>query len=167
MKTIPLAFAAALMATTAMAPTAMAQGTTGTTTGTGTTMGTTGSTMGNMANGVVNAPGAAAGAAGRATDRTLGTNMTGTNAGGSNAGANAAGGNNNQAVATTNANAPQPARGANSFSRGEARGRISSEGFQNVSNLRKDNMGVWRGTATKNGQQVHVWLDYKGNIGQQ
>jgi hypothetical protein len=26
---------------------------------------------------------------------------------------------------------------------------------------------VWRGTATKDGQSVQVWLDYKGNTGQQ
>jgi len=105
-------------------------------------------------------------AASRATDRTLGTDMTGTNSGGANAGTNAAGGDTNQAVATTNANAPQPASGANSFSMGEARRRIANRGFQNVNDLRKDTMGVWRGTATKDGQQVQVWLDYKGNVGQ-
>ena len=90
----------------------------------------------------------------------------GSTAGSTASGVNAASGNNNQAVATTNANAPQPAHGANSFTIGEARRRIAGQGFQNVSGLRKDN-GVWRGTATKDGQQVSVWLDYKGNIGQQ
>ena len=104
---------------------------------------------------------------GSATDKTLGTNVTGTNPGGSNAGPNAAGGDTNQAVATTNANAMQPAQGANSFTQGEAQGRIGSEGYQNVSGLKLDNNGVWRGTAMKNGQQVQVWMDYKGNIGQQ
>lgn len=111
-----------------------------------------------------NAPG---NAFGRATDRTLGTDTTGTNPGGGNAGQNAAGGDRNQAVATTDANAPQPAHGANSFSQGEARRRIERQGFQNISGLRKDNDGVWRGTATKDGQQAHVWLDYKGSVGQQ
>ncbi len=82
-------------------------------------------------------------------------------------GANAAGGDNNQAVATTSANAPQPAHGANSFSKGEAVRRIARHGFQNVSNLRKDGTAAWRGTAIKDGQQVQVWLDYKGNVGQQ
>ena len=84
-----------------------------------------------------------------------------------NAGVNAAGGDSNQAIATTTANAMQPAHGANSFSQGEAQGRIANHGFQNVSSLRKDADGVWRGTATKDGQQVQVWLDYKGNVGQQ
>ncbi len=97
-----------------------------------------------------------------------GTETT-TNNGGSNRnnGVGAASGNNNQAVATTSANAPQPAHGANSFSRGEARSRIEGHGFQKVSGLKKDNNGVWRGTGMKDGQQVHVWLDYKGNVGQQ
>jgi len=84
-----------------------------------------------------------------------------------NTGTAAASGDRNQAVATTNANAPQPARGANSFSEGEARRRLESNGFQSVSGLRKDDGGVWRGTATKDGQTVQVWLDYKGNTGQQ
>ncbi len=84
-----------------------------------------------------------------------------------NAGPAAAAGNRNQAVATTGANAPQPAKGANSFSEGEARRRIESGGFSNVSGLKKDADGVWRGNGTKGGTQVAVWLDYKGNVGQQ
>ena len=39
----------------------------------------------------------------------------------------AASGNSNQTVATTNANAPTPARGANSFTEGEARSKIEFE----------------------------------------
>ncbi len=77
----------------------------------------------------------------------------------------AASGNNNQAVATTNANAAMPASGHNSFSKGEARRRIASEGYTAVSGLHKDSHGVWRGHATKDGQQSDVWLDYKGNVG--
>lgn len=77
----------------------------------------------------------------------------------------AASGNDNQTVATTNANAATPASGHNSFSRGEARRRIASEGFTAVSGLRKDGHGVWRGHGTKDGQTVGVWLDYKGNVG--
>ena len=41
-----------------------------------------------------------------------------------NTGAAAASGDRNQAVATTGANAAEPARGANSFTEGEARGRL-------------------------------------------
>lgn len=83
-----------------------------------------------------------------------------------NSGAAAASGDRNQAVTTTGANAAQPARGSNSFTQNEARRRLERNGFQSVSGLAKDNGGVWRGTAMKDGQSVPVWLDYKGNAGQ-
>ena len=107
-------------------------------------------------------------AAGRAADRALGTNATGTNPGGTaGTGQAAASGNSNQAVATTSANTPQPAKGANSFTDGEARRRIESNGYSTVADLKKDDDGIWRGSATKDGAKVDVWLDYKGNVGQQ
>ena len=81
-----------------------------------------------------------------------------------NSGTAAAAGDRNQAVASTSANAPQPARGANSFSEGEARRRIERTGFQQVTGLRKDSNGVWRGTAKHDGASTPVWLDYKGNV---
>jgi len=84
-----------------------------------------------------------------------------------NTGTAGAAGDRNQAVATTGANAPQPAKGANSFSDGEARRRIESRGYATVADLKKDNDGVWRGSAMKDGAKVGVWLDYKGNVGQQ
>ena len=84
-----------------------------------------------------------------------------------NTGVASAAGNRNQAVTTTAANAAQPAKGANSFSAGEARRRIESEGYAAVADLKKDGDGIWRGHGTKNGAGVGVWLDYKGNIGQQ
>ncbi len=91
----------------------------------------------------------------------------GTGVVGRNTGAAAASGDRNQAVATTGANAAQPARGSNSFTEGEARERLERSGFQGVGGLAKDDGGVWRGTATKDGRTVQVWLDYKGNAGQQ
>ena len=81
-----------------------------------------------------------------------------------NSGTAAAAGDRNQAVASTSANAPQPARGANSFSESEARRRIERTGFQGVTGLRKDSNGVWRGTAKHDGASTPVWLDYKGNV---
>ncbi len=78
----------------------------------------------------------------------------------------AASGNDNQAVATTAANADQPASGKNSFTMGQARHRIQKKGYRHVTALAKDQDGVWRGTAQKDGQPVNVWLDYKGNVGQ-
>ncbi len=79
----------------------------------------------------------------------------------------AASGDTNQAVTTTGANADQPAKGANSFTKRQAAGRIAKKGFTHVTGLTKDADGVWRGTGMKGGQSVQVWLDYKGNVGQQ
>jgi len=84
-----------------------------------------------------------------------------------NTGVAATSGDNNQAVATTSANAPMPAHGANSFTDGQAKSRLEKSGFSDVSALTKDKDGVWRGTAQRNGQTVQVWVDYKGNVGQQ
>ena len=82
-------------------------------------------------------------------------------------GKGAASGDNNQAVVTTGANADQPAKGANSFTAKQAAKRIAAKGYTNVSGLAKDGNGVWRGTGSKDGKPVQVWLDYKGNVGQQ
>ncbi len=84
---------------------------------------------------------------------------------GRNTGTAAAAGDRNQALTTTGANAPEPARGANSFNMAEARRRIQRNGYTNVSGLKKDDGGVWRGTASKGGTAGTVWLDYKGNVG--
>ncbi len=83
------------------------------------------------------------------------------------AGKAAASGNDNQAVVTTKTNADQPAKGANSFTRHQAMSRIAAKGYSQVKSLKKDHDGVWRGMGMKDGQSVGVWLDYKGNVGQQ
>jgi hypothetical protein len=59
-----------------------------------------------------------------------------------------------------------PARGANSFTMGEARRRIEKNGFHSVRDLAKDNDGIWRGKAQKGDNTVNVWLDYRGNVGE-
>jgi hypothetical protein len=70
-------------------------------------------------------------------------------------------------AATSNANdTVAPARGSNSFTEGQAKDRIAQRGYSNVGGLKKDDDGVWRGTAQHSGQQVPVWLDYKGNVGE-
>src|ERR1700677_3074188 len=83
----------------------------------------------------------------------------------SSSGSVAASGNSNQAVATTHADAPMPAKGANSFTESQAAGRIRDRGFMNVNGLAKDTDGIWRGHAEKDGTTTTVWLDYKGNVG--
>src|SRR3954463_1859809 len=57
-----------------------------------------------------------------------------------------------------------PVKGANSFTEGEAKSRIEKLGFANVSDLKKDDKGVWRGRAMKDGRQVDISLDYQGNV---
>ena len=57
-----------------------------------------------------------------------------------------------------------PITGANSFTEGQAKSRIESIGFSNVAELRKDDQGVWRGKATKDGRAVAVSLDFQGNV---
>ena len=73
---------------------------------------------------------------------------------------------NTPAVNTPNTppNPGAPAAGANSFTEGQAKSRIESNGFANVSDLRKDDQGVWRGKAMKDGKSVSVSLDFQGNI---
>jgi len=61
-----------------------------------------------------------------------------------------------------NPGAPVP--GANSFTEGQAKARIESNGYTNVSGLQKDAQGVWRGTASKEGRSVSVSLDFQGNV---
>jgi hypothetical protein len=60
--------------------------------------------------------------------------------------------------------AGSPLPGANSFTQGEAQSRIEKAGYSDVTGLAKDDQGIWRGTASKNGKSVKVSLDYKGNI---
>jgi hypothetical protein len=57
-----------------------------------------------------------------------------------------------------------PVAGANSFTEGQAKSRIEDKGFKNVSGLKKDDNGVWRGKATQNGKSVNVSLDFQGNV---
>jgi periplasmic protein CpxP/Spy len=54
--------------------------------------------------------------------------------------------------------------GANSFTETQARNRLRQRGFSEVSALTKDHDGIWRGSAVRDGAQVHVSVDYKGTI---
>lgn len=68
------------------------------------------------------------------------------------------------AATGTDQNASAPVPGANSFTETQAKSRIQDAGFSNVSALTKDDQGIWRGTAEKDGKQVAVALDFKGNV---
>jgi hypothetical protein len=65
---------------------------------------------------------------------------------------------------STNRQVTNPVQGHNSFTEGEARSRIEKKGFTAVSQLVKDDNGVWRGRAMKDGKQVDVSLDFEGNV---
>jgi predicted homoserine dehydrogenase-like protein len=70
----------------------------------------------------------------------------------------------NSAINSSDKQVDAPVKGRNSFTEGEAKSRIEKAGFANVSGLKKDDDGVWRGTATKEGRSVDVSLDYQGNV---
>jgi hypothetical protein len=71
----------------------------------------------------------------------------------------------NNAVNSPNTNnAAAPVAGANSFTEGQAKARIEDKGYTNVSGLKKDNDGVWRGSAQKDGKATTVSLDFQGNV---
>lgn len=57
-----------------------------------------------------------------------------------------------------------PVAGANSFTEGQAKSRIEANGFTNVSGLKKDDAGVWRGKASKGSQSMNVSVDFQGNV---
>lgn len=109
---------------------------------------TTGTSPGTAATGTVITPGMSGAAL--------------SNAGNPNAPTNA-----NTAVDTSGAKPmTMPAKGANSFTEEQAKGRLANNGFTDISTLTKDENGVWRGRATKGSKTGDVWLDYRGNYGQ-
>ena len=74
-------------------------------------------------------------------------------------------GSHNPAVKSAKAHtATMAAKGRNSFTEAQAKGRIAKAGYTDVSALAKNENGVWQGTAMKGGAKVNVALDYKGNV---
>ena len=65
---------------------------------------------------------------------------------------------------STNRMVDAPVKGATASPRARRSPASRSMGFANVNNLKKDDTGVWRGQAMKNGQQVDISLDYQGNV---
>lgn len=69
------------------------------------------------------------------------------------------------AIKTGEGNTPgAPIAGANSFTEEQAKARIEDRGYKNVARLKKDENGIWRGTALKDGKSVQVSLDFQGNV---
>ncbi|MGO4567645.1 PepSY domain-containing protein [Rhizobium sp. 2YAF20] len=64
----------------------------------------------------------------------------------------------------TEQNPGAPVAGKNSFTEAQAKSRIEEAGFKDVTGLKLDDQGVWRATASKDGKQAGVSLDFQGNV---
>lgn len=71
---------------------------------------------------------------------------------------------NNAVNSTGQNNSNAPVAGANSFTESQAKSRIEDAGFTAVSELKKDDNGIWRGKATKSGVASNVSIDFQGNV---
>ncbi|MND66413.1 hypothetical protein D3C77_426870 [compost metagenome] len=54
--------------------------------------------------------------------------------------------------------------GANSFTEGQAREAIQKQGYTDIGPLSQDAQGIWSASATKDGRQTKVSVDYKGVV---
>jgi hypothetical protein len=72
--------------------------------------------------------------------------------------------NNNAVNSAGQNNSNAPVAGRNSFTEGQAKSRIEGAGYTNVSDLKKDDNGVWRGKAAKGGATSNVSVDFEGNV---
>ena len=54
--------------------------------------------------------------------------------------------------------------GANSYTEGQFSSRLEANGFTAIGNMRKDDNGFWRGTATHGGTSGDVAMDFRGRI---
>lgn len=76
----------------------------------------------------------------------------------------ASGPNNNAINSSDQNNSNKPVAGANSFTEGQAKSKIEDAGYSGVTELKKDDNGVWRGKATKGGSSQNVSVDFQGNV---
>ena len=73
--------------------------------------------------------------------------------------------NNNAVNSAGQNNSNAPVAGRNSFTEGQAKSKIEEAGYTNVSDLKKDDNGVWRGKAAKKGASATaVSVDFQGNV---
>lgn len=54
--------------------------------------------------------------------------------------------------------------GRNSFTEGQAKSKIADAGYTGITDLKKDDNGVWRGMASKGGSSMNVSVDFQGNV---
>ena len=72
--------------------------------------------------------------------------------------------NNNAVNNSGQKNSNAPVAGRNSFTEGQAKSKIEEAGYTSVSELKKDDNGVWRGKASKGGSSTNVSVDFQGNV---
>jgi hypothetical protein len=72
--------------------------------------------------------------------------------------------NNNAVNSAGQNNSNAPVAGRNSFTEGQAKSKIEEAGYKNVTALKKDDNGVWRGKASKGGSSADVSVDFQGNV---
>jgi hypothetical protein len=72
--------------------------------------------------------------------------------------------NNNAVNSSGQNNSNAPVAGRNSFTEGQAKSKIEEAGYASVTELKKDDNGVWRGTASKGGSSAAVSVDFQGNV---
>jgi hypothetical protein len=60
----------------------------------------------------------------------------------------------------------RPSAGS-AFTTDQAKSQIEAAGYSNVSELRRDSKGIWRGSAAKDGLTVNVMLDAGGKVSTQ
>jgi hypothetical protein len=72
--------------------------------------------------------------------------------------------NNNAVNSSGQNNSDKPVAGRNSFTEGQAKSKIEDAGYTGVTELKKDDNGVWRGKASKGGSATVVSVDFQGNV---
>jgi zona occludens toxin (predicted ATPase) len=72
--------------------------------------------------------------------------------------------NNNAVNSPGQNNSNAPVAGRNSFTEGQAKSKIGAAGYAKITDLKKDDNGVWRGKATKGGTSTSVSVDFEGNV---
>jgi len=72
--------------------------------------------------------------------------------------------NNNAVNSSGQNNSNAPVAGRNSFTEGQAKSKIEDAGYTKVTELKKDDNGVWRGKASKSGSSTAVSVDFQGNV---
>jgi hypothetical protein len=61
--------------------------------------------------------------------------------------------------------APAPSKGVSSSK--QVRHQLKTQGYTHVKGLKKDEQGVWHGTAKKDGNKVSLSVDAQGNVTEQ